>query len=94
MIEKIEVTKSVYDDVRFIEDYTGMKIATESNAVYNAGFLNYSWGVYQVMHCYKSFSKYYAKVKLIEVAASENEADKRRQFYEDENDKKYLNRRS
>lgn len=94
MIEKIEVTKSVYDDVRFIEDYTGLKVNDETNPIYHAGLLNNTWGVYRLMYCYKSFSKYYAKMKLIEVAASENEADKRRQFYEDENDKKYLNRRS
>lgn len=85
MITKIEVSKSAYDDVRGIEAYTGKKIADESNALYHAGLLNDTWGVYQLTHCYKSFSKYYAKVKLIEAASSEAEAEKRLEFYENVN---------
>ena len=87
MIIKIEVEKSAYDDVRGIEAMTRRKISEETNALYHAALLNDTWGVYQITHCYKSFFKYYAKVKLIEATASEAEAYKRLEYHEN---KKHL----
>lgn len=84
MISKIEVSQRVYEDVRWIEEYMGIKITNEANAVYHAGLLNDIWGVWRLTHCYKSFTKYYAKVKLIEATGSEARAEERLKFYEDE----------
>jgi len=36
--------------------------------------VNGQWGIYQVIRCYKSITKYFADLKLIEPATTEQEA--------------------
>ncbi|WP_203363064.1 hypothetical protein [Bacillus sp. REN10] len=69
---KVLVGKEEYEQVRMAEKTTGKKIKHLTMIVPDC--INGVWGVYQVIRCYKSVSKYYAEMKLLERAENEAEA--------------------
>lgn len=72
---KIEVTKEQYDRVRLRESENGVK-ATDAEAMFITPYcLNGVWGLCQIMRCYKSFTKYYAELRMVVVASSESDAE-------------------
>lgn len=68
---KVLVSKGNYDQVRQAEKVAGKKI--KHLKMYVPDCVDGVWGVYQIIRCYKSITKYYSEMKLLEKA--ENEAD-------------------
>jgi len=73
---KIVVSKEQFDQVRQVEKMLGVKIALapEDHQLRVVDNVNGQWGIYQVIRCYKSITKYFADLKLIEPATTEQEA--------------------
>ncbi|TKI60494.1 hypothetical protein [Lysinibacillus varians] len=73
---KMVVSKEQYKQVRQVEKMLGVKIALapEEHQLRVVDCLNGQWGIYQIKHCYKSATKYFAELKLIEPATTEQEA--------------------
>lgn len=76
MYMKIVVSKEQFDQVRQVEKILGVKIALapEGHQLRVVDNVNGQWGIYQVIRCYKSITKYFADLKLIEPATTEQEA--------------------
>jgi len=76
MYMKIVVSKEQFDQVRQVEKMLGVKIALapEDHQLRVVDNVNGQWGIYQVIRCYKSITKYFADLKLIEPATTEQEA--------------------
>lgn len=73
---KIVVSKEQFEQVRQVEKMLGVKIALapEDHQLRVVDNVNGQWGIYQVTRCYKSVTKYFAELKLIEPATTEQEA--------------------
>ena len=73
---KIVVSKEQFDQVRQVEKMLGVKIALapEDHQLRVVDNVNGQWGIYQVIRCYKSITEYFADLKLIEPATTEQEA--------------------
>lgn len=73
---KMVVSKEQYKQVRQVEKMLGVKIALtpEEHQLRVVDCLNGQWGIYQIKRCYKSATKYFAELKLIEPATTEQEA--------------------
>ncbi|MFW7187318.1 hypothetical protein [Lysinibacillus sp. BNK-21] len=73
---KVVVSKEQFEQVRQVEKVLGIKIALapEEQQLRVVDNVNGQWGVYQVIRCYKSITKYFAELKLIEPAKTEQEA--------------------
>lgn len=73
---KIVVSKEQFEQVRQVEKVLGIKIALapEEQQLRVVDNVNGQWGVYQVIRCYRSVTKYFAELKLIEPAKTEQEA--------------------
>lgn len=69
---KVLVDKGNYDQVREAEKVAGKKI--KHLKMFVPDCVDGVWGVYQIIRCYKSVSKYYAEMKLLERAESEMDA--------------------
>lgn len=76
MYVKVVVSKEQFEQVRQVEKVLGIKIALapEEQQLRVVDNVNGQWGVYQVVRCYKSVTKYFAELKLIEPAKTEQEA--------------------
>ncbi len=76
MYMKMVVSKEQYEQVRQVEKMLGVKIALapEEHQLRVVDCLNGQWGIYQIKRCYKSATKYFAELKLIEPATTEQEA--------------------
>ncbi len=76
MYMKMVVSKEQYKQVRQVEKMLGVKIALapEEHQLRVVDCLNGQWGIYQIKRCYKSATKYFAELKLIEPATTEQEA--------------------
>lgn len=76
MYMKMVVSKEQYEQVRQVEKMLGVKIALapEEHQLRVVDCLNDQWGIYQIKRCYKSATKYFAELKLIEPATTEQEA--------------------
>jgi len=76
MYMKIVVSKEQFDQVCQVEKMLGVKIALapEDHQLRVVDNVNGQWGIYQVIRCYKSITKYFADLKLIEPATTEQEA--------------------
>lgn len=73
---KVVVSKEQFEQVRKVEKVLGVKIALvpeeqQLRVVDNVGG---QWGVYQVLRCFRGAMNYFAEVKLIEPATTEQEA--------------------
>ena len=75
MGRKVDVTKEAYEQVRALEASKGIKITDAEWMLFVSECVNGIWGVYQITRCYKSFEKYYASFKIIEVARSKTDAE-------------------
>lgn len=73
---KVVVSKEQFEQVRQVEKVLGIKIALapEEQQLRVVDNVNGQWGVYQVVRCYKGVTKYFAELKLIEPAKTEQEA--------------------
>lgn len=73
---KIVVSKEQFEQVRQVEKVLGIKIALapKEQQLRVVDNVNGQWGVYQVIRCYRSVTKYFAELKLIEPAKTEQEA--------------------
>ncbi|MEQ6049506.1 hypothetical protein U2I53_10710 [Lysinibacillus capsici] len=73
---KVVVSKEQFEQVRQVEKVLGIKIALapEEQQLRVVDNVNGQWGVYQVIRCYRSVTKYFAELKLIEPAKTEQEA--------------------
>lgn len=69
---KVLVEKENYEQVRMAEKTARKKIKHLTMIVPDC--VDGVWGAYQVIRCYKSASKYYAEMKLLERAENEAEA--------------------
>ncbi|MBO0961483.1 hypothetical protein J1P26_17390 [Neobacillus sp. MM2021_6] len=69
---KVLVAKENYEQVREAEKVAGKKI--KHLKMYVPDCINGVWGVYQIIRCYKSFTNYFAEMKLIKEAESEVDA--------------------
>lgn len=76
---KVLVEKENYNQVREAESLAGYKV--KYLQMYTTDCVDGVWGVYQIIHCYKSFGdNYFAELKLIKKA--QNEADSHVKFME------------
>lgn len=73
---KVVVSKEQFEQVRKVEKVLGVKIAfaTEEQQLRVVDNVDGQWGIYQVMRCFKGATKYFAELKLIEPAKTEQEA--------------------
>lgn len=73
---KVVVSKEQFEQVRKVEKVLGVRIAfaSEEQQLRVVDNVSGRWGVYQVMRCYRGAMNYFAEVKLIEPAKSEQEA--------------------
>ncbi|MEH7223876.1 hypothetical protein V7112_08645 [Bacillus sp. JJ1566] len=69
---KVEVSKEQFLQVRQSEKVAGKSI--NQLQMFVPDCVGGVWGAYQVIRCYKSISKYYAEMKLIEKADSKMDA--------------------
>jgi hypothetical protein len=70
---KVQVSKEKYDQVRETEKASGLKINKHIMMVPDC--VNGVWGAYKVKRCYKSLSRYFADMELVERADNEYQAE-------------------
>lgn len=71
-ILKVLVSKGNYEQVREAEKVAGKKI--KHLKMYVPDCVDGSWGVYQIVRCYKSINNYYSDMALIKKADTEIDA--------------------
>lgn len=69
---RVEVSKEQYLQIRQSEKVVGKNI--KHLQMFVPDCIGGVWGAYQVIRCYKSISKYYAEMKLIERADNKIDA--------------------